>query len=487
MNVAEYAQYDGLGLAELVKKSEVTAKELGKCLLTAVEQVNPQINAVIETYGERVAAMSQDDKPKDGIFAGVPFLLKDLGIMEAGKKSESGSRLGKGWMAREDAWLTKRFKEAGLSLLGRTTTPEFGLSGSTESLLTGKTRNPWDLSKMAGGSSGGAAAAVSSGILPMAHASDGAGSIRIPASCCNLVGLKVSRGRVSRYPRADHAYEFSVDFIVSRSVRDTAAMLDAIGGPAPGDFAIITQPVRPYLQEFTRPQAPLRIAFTTERWGPVATDPEIVTLVERVAQQCEQMGHFVTIASPRYDYDEFLEAMLVVWAMGADAHIDGLAEEMGRKVNEETLEPVTLSFYQYAKTITTSDFVQAIDVLNKVNRQTGHFFEQHDLLLTPSLSLLPKDIGRYSQNTANMPFADFFRHCDESMAYFPLANKSGLPAISLPLGMSQSGLPMGVQFMAGFGDEATLIRIAKAFEEAMPWDERKPAVHVSHLSDNASK
>ncbi|MEM7346247.1 MAG: amidase, partial [Chloroflexota bacterium] len=389
MNLTEYTQYDGLGLADLIKQGDVTAKELGQLFLAAVEAINPQINAVIETYADRIEAMSQDYKP-DGPFAGVPFLLKDLIIAEAGKESASGSRLGQGWIATEDALLTQRFKQAGLTLLGRTTTPEFGLSGSTESLLTGKTRNPWNLDKMAGGSSGGAAAAVSSGLLPMANASDGAGSIRIPASCCNLVGLKVSRGRVSHYPRPEHAYDFGVEFIVSHTVRDSAAMLDAVGGPAPGDFAVIHQPHQPYLTDSETPPQPLRIAFTTAQWGPVPTDPEVVAVVEQIAQQCEAMGHTVTNASPHYDYEPFLKAMLVMWGLGADHGLQALAQATGREINEQTLETVTLSFYNFAKALTTTDFVEAMDVLNQVNRSVGHFFETYDLLLTPTLGLLPQ-------------------------------------------------------------------------------------------------
>ncbi len=264
MNISEYAQLDGLALAELVRTGAVTAKELGMSMLTAVEQVNPQLNAVIETYAERVAAMSQDDKPT-GVLGGVPFLLKDLFVFEAGKRSESSSRLMQGWISSEDTLLTTRFKNSGVNILGRSTTPEFGLSGSTESVLTGATRNPWDVSKMAVGSSGGSAAAVSSGIVPMGHASDAAGSIRIPASCCNLVGLKPSRGRISNAPDAEHAASFSVNSIVSRSVRDTAAMLDALVGAAPGDFTALAPLPRPYLAELTAPETPLRIAFTTDQ------------------------------------------------------------------------------------------------------------------------------------------------------------------------------------------------------------------------------
>ncbi|MEM7533984.1 MAG: amidase family protein, partial [Chloroflexota bacterium] len=475
--LSAYTHYDGLGLAELVRNGDVTVKELGAAMLAAVERVNPQINAVIETYAQRVEALSQDHKP-EGVFGGVPFLLKDLFMYESGKRSESGSRLMKGWVSKDETLLTTRFKHAGLNILGRTTTPEFGLSGSTESLHTGSTRNPWDLSKMAGGSSGGSAAAVASGIVPMAHASDGAGSIRIPASCCNLVGLKTSRGRISSYPDAEHAYNFAVNFIVSRTVRDTAAMLDAVAGSAPGDLAPIAPPTQPYVNELTATPTLLRIAVTTDTWGPVGTDPEVAAVVEQVATVCEAAGPQVTNASPQYEYEPFLEAMLVMWAFGVDSFFEAIAAEMGRSVDASTLERVTLSYYEYAQTLTPTDFVKASGVLNQVNRNTGHFFENYDVLLTPTLGLLPQDIGRYSQNQ-HMNFNEFFRHCDESMAFLPLFNMTGQPAISLPLGMSKSGLPIGVQFAARFGDEATLIQLAVQLEEAMPWVGRLPPVYAT--------
>ncbi len=477
MKVSEYANYDGLGLAELIRQKEVTVKEVGEAHLTAVSQINPHINAIIESYAERVESLTQDS-PVEGQFGGVPFLLKDLFMNEAGCKSESGSRLSRGMKANSDSFLTQQFKNAGLMLMGRTTTPEFGLSGSTESILTGATRNPWDLSKMAGGSSGGAAAAVSSGIVPMAHASDGAGSIRIPASCCNLVGLKTSRGRTSTAPDPEHPYSFSVNFVVSRTVRDTAVLLDTVHGAAPGDFTVINLPSRPYAEELNATPRPLRIAVTTDPWGPAPTDPEVAAVVQNVAKQCEQLGHHVIEASPKYDYDSFLEAMLVMWGFGIDHYFDWLAAETNQQVGPDTLEPVTLSYYKFAKTLGSKQFVDATAVLNQVNRDTGHFFETVDLLLTPSLSLLPQDIGRYAQSR-NMNFHDFFRLCDESMAYYPLFNMTGQPAISLPLGLSQTGLPIGVQFAARFGDESTLIQIASQLEQALPWHNRKPNIFAS--------
>ncbi len=483
MNLNEYAQYDGLGLAALVKSGQVTPAELAALFVEAVEGLNPKINAVIEIYRERAAALG-DQLEGAGPFLGVPFLLKDLGAAEAGQTREQGSRLLRGYVFKKgDSFLVQRFKAAGLTLLGRAATPEFALSSSTESLLTGATRNPWNLDLMAGGSSGGAAASVAAGILPIAHASDGAGSIRIPASACGLVGLKPSRGRVTHGPHgAESLGGMGVEFAVSRSVRDTAAMLDAVSQPAVGDPFTIVQPERPYLQEMGAPSGRLRIAFTTAPWGPFPIDPEVAEATRQVAVRCEAMGHAVEEASPRYDYDQFLKAIGVIWGFGYDAAIDGLAATTGRTVGEDTLEAVTLSFYHYAKTLTPADWAWAEYVLNQVRRATGQFFRDYDLLLTPTLIQLPEPIGKYSQNATDVDFLGFFRRCDETAVFLPLFNATGQPAISLPLVQSELGLPIGMQFVARFGDESTLIRLASAFEEAMPWRERIPPVHVSQRS-----
>ena len=470
MNLAEYCNYDGLDLAKLVKNGDVSVQELAALALKAAERVNPHINAIIETY---------DDAPNatvnDGPFSGVPFLRKDLFVEEAGRLNENGSRLWKGYRSEADSWLTTQFRQSGVNIIGRTTTPEMGLSGSTESLHTGKTRNPYNLELMAGGSSGGSAASVAAGVVPLAHASDGAGSIRIPASACNLVGLKPSRGRVNAAPASGvQPYDFAVNFVVSRSVRDSAAMLDALQGSEPGAYVEIVQPERPYLQELDQPLAPLRVAFTHAQWGPMSTESELVALTQQTAIHLEQQGHQVTEDTITYNYDEYLHAMVVLWSIGMDVFHDESAAMFGRKVDETTLEAVTLAQYHWAKTLTMNDYQLAIDVINQVNRESALFFEKYDLLLTPTLSRVPQPIGYYSQDNSELNFQEFFRRCDDSMAYMPLTNFTGQPSISLPLGMSSAGLPLGMQFISRFGDEATLFRIAAHFEQAMPWVNRKP-------------
>jgi amidase len=480
MNLAEYAGYDGLGLAELVRARQISAKELGLLFLAAADKVNPRINGVIETYPDRVAALDPNTAP-GGIFAGVPFMLKDIGSGEAGKRQEMGSRLMREAVADVDGFLTLRFRAAGLTILGRTTTPEFALSASTESLLMGATRNPWNPDLLAGGSSGGAAASVAAGILPLAHASDSAGSIRIPASACGLVGLKPSRGRVTSGPLAAESLAgMTQEFVVCRTVRDAAAMLDAVAGPMVGDPFVILQPAQPYLHYIGAPPGRLRMAWTTRSWQPgTAVDPEVARCVERAAAQCAALGHSVTEASPMFDYEAFLRAICIGWAFGFDVEVDQLAAAMERSVGDATLEPVTLTYYHFARGLSAADMVWAEHTANQLRRSVGQFFAGYDILITPTLMQLPEPLGKYTQSRDDLDFYNFFRLCDELSVHMPLFNLTGQPAISLPLGMSASGLPIGVQFVAQFGREDLLLGLASAFEEAMPWRARHPAIHVS--------
>lgn len=475
MNLSEYAQYDGLGLAELVR-----SRRASTCRQAGVEKVNPKINAVIETYSDRVEELDHAAL-STGPFAGVPFLLKDLGATEGGRRQECGSRLMEGYVADEDSFLTVLFKQAGLTLLGRTTTPEFGLASTTESILMGATRNPWNLEMLAGGSSGGAAASVAAGVLPIAHGSDGGGSIRIPASACGLVGLKPSRGRVTQGPHsAEEIAGMSQEFVVSRTVRDTAAMLDAVSQPAPGDPFIIVQPARPYIQELNAALGKLRIAWTVESWQPgTAVHPEVVRCVEQAAAECAEMGHQVVETTPAFDYDECLRALCVPWEFGFDVWLDTMAAKMGREVNEETLEPVTFSCYRAARRVSAADVISADTVLNKMRRTFGRFFQKYDLLLTPTLVQPPEPLGKYATTRTDLDFVGFWRLCDEINMHLPPFNVTGQPAISLPLGQTNSNLPIGVQFVGRFGEEATLIRLASKFEQIMPWRDRIPLVHVS--------
>jgi len=480
MNLAEYSSFDGVALADLVRKKKVSPRELAHLFVEAVEKVNPKINAVIEVYFDRIEGLD-NHAICTGPFAGVPFLMKDIGAGESGRHQESGSRLMKGHVADTDSFLTRLFKNAGLTLLGRTTTPEFALGISTESVLTGATRNPWNLEIMAGGSSGGSAASVAAGILPIAHGSDNGGSIRIPTSACGLVGLKPSRGRVTLGPDIGEIWPGMLqEFVLSRTVRDTALMLDAVSGPAPGDPFIITQPVRPFAQEVNAPAERLRIAWTTDSWQPgVTVDSEVVRCVEKVVSECEKAGHELVEASPVFDYEEYLQATCKAWAFGLYVGMDMFGGALGRKVSEETVEPVMLSFYKYSKGLVAADMFITEFVLNKLRRTFGIFFEQYDMLLTPTLIKLPEPLGKYSKMRTDVDYVEYMRLCDETKVFTSAANVTGQPAITLPLGHSQSGLPIGVQLIARFGEEGALIRLASWLEQEMPWRDRLPPVYAS--------
>jgi len=480
MDVEEYSKCDSVALAALVRKGEASSKELAQLFVEAVEKVNPKLNAVIDVYFDRIEELD-DQLIFDGPFDGVPFLMKDIGAGERGRHQESGSRLIRGHVAEQDSFLTTFFKKAGLTLLGRTTTPEFALGISTESELLGVTRNPWDLDVMSGGSSGGAAASVAAGIVPIAHGSDNGGSIRIPASACGLVGLKPSRGRVTLGPDIGELWPGMLqEFVLSRTVRDTAFMLDAVSKPVFGDPFIIKQSVRPYAHELDAPTEKLRIDWTIDPWQPEGSvDPEVVRSVEQVVYECERSGHEMVQDTPVFDYEEYLHAVCVAWAFGMYMGIDMFAATMGRKISEETIEPVMLSFYEYSKGLTSADMFMAEFVLNQFRRNFGKFFEQYDILLTPTLNQLPGPHGKYSKMRTDVDYLDYMRLCEETKVHTTAANVTGQPAMTLPLGHSRSGLPIGIQFMSRFGEEGTLIRLASALEKEMPWKDRIPPVHAS--------
>jgi amidase len=477
MNLIEYTQYDGLGLAKLVRERQIAPKELSQLFIQAVAKVNPQINSVIEVYDDalEIAVQSNPQAP----FGGVPFLRKDLGATEAGRLQELGSRLFKGYVPDHDSYLITRFKKAGLVILGRSTVPELGISGQTETILQGITRNPWDLDRMAGGSSGGAAASVAAGIVPVAHASDGGGSIRIPASCCGLVGLNPSRGRISAGPdRQDPMFGLAREFVVSRTVRDTAAMLDAVHGAEAGDPFVIVQPELPYLDELHAPFNKLRIAFTTEAWAPHPVDAEIKAGVEQVASACLEMGHSVEADSPQLDFEKVNTVLMNIFGL-SDSGLAKFAESMGRTISLDYLEPGTLKMIERARTLTLAAVMDSFEVMRQARFVVGQFFQKYDLLITPSLSILPQPHGFFSTKRDDLEPHEFWQNDFRIFQHMGLFNVAGTPSVSLPLIQSKSGLPIGVQFAAPFGDEAALIRIAAAFEEAMPWVDRIPPVHVS--------
>lgn len=480
MNLAEYASHDALGLAALVRQREVSPQELAALALDGCARVNSRLNAVIAQLPDWPAQFAA--QPAGGPFYGVPFLIKDLVLHAQGVACDMGSRLVHGrFVAPEDSHLMRRFRAAGLMTLGRTNTPEFGFAPVAEPVLYGPTRNPWDTGRVSGGSSGGAAAAVAAGIVPVAHANDGGGSIRIPAACCGLVGLKPTRGRTPVGPDAgDPLHGMGIEHVVTRTVRDCAAMLDAIEGPEPGDYFAIARPQRPYLQEAATAPRPLRIALAITGLRGAPADPRCVDAAQAAARLCASLGHAVEEAQPQYDEDAFHAANLVYWCSFLGGVIDACAMLFGRAPSPELLESSVWACYRHAKTLSALDLERADMVKNAVCRAVAPFFERYDLLLTPATASPPVAVGSIDANAAGVGAAAWYEQVFAFSPFTALFNLSGQPALSLPLAHTADGLPLGVQFVARYGDEATLFNLAGQLEQAQPWRDRRPPVHVAN-------
>lgn len=481
MNLTEYARFDGLGLAGLVRGGEVSAGELAQTGLKAIATANPAINAVIETYEN---APDQVAAATDGPFAGVPFLLKDIGSHDANVTFELGSRLTKGLKSPPFASeLVNRFKATGLTVLGRTNIPELGSSCTTEPLLHGATHNPWNLERTPGGSSGGAAAAVAAGMVPIAHANDAGGSIRWPAACCGLVGLKPSRNLNPTGPGdALQLNGFAAEHIVSKSVRDTAAMLDATAGPDVGPWCYTPRYAGSYLEESARAPKGLKIALNlTPTFPPAPVSPEVADIIRDTARLCESLGHHVEEATLDYDYETLLEAFRIIWSTSLRSGIEFLSELSGRAVGPDTLEPHVLAAWRDSADVSGARLNWALSQMNIANRAYGRLFQSYDLMLTPAGAMEPFELGRIGQiptNTFEEWFLGMCAHCP----FLSTVNIAGVPAISLPLGWSKSGLPVGSHFIAPLGEELRLLKLAAQLEQARPWAEKLPPHHISRLN-----
>ena len=480
MKLAEYARYDGLGLADLVRQGQVTSRELGRLALDAVEAVNPTLNCVIQTLPERLVDLRDESVP-NGPFKGVPFLIKDLLLFERGVLSEAGSLLAEGLLADHDSELIVRFRSAGLVNLGRTTTPELGFSSATSSKLCGLTRNPWNPERISGGSSGGAAVAVASGVVPMAHGSDGGGSIRSPACFNGLVGLKPTRGRISEAPdAADPLSGLAVNFAITRTVRDCAAMLDAVSGPAPGDPHMAPPPPHPFLSALGVPPRNLRIAFTTKTFSGAPIDPHIVRAIEDTVALLERMGFAVQEAMPAIEWSAFTRANNVVWTAHLAHFCDVLGAMLDRSPSESNLQRTTWACYAFGKSLSSSDLLGALDVYNVVSRDIGRFFEDVDVFVTPTCTRLAPPHAAFDPDQA-FDAEGWIEHLFALEMFCVLFNVTGQPAISLPLHQAPDGSQIGVQLVAKFGDDEGLLRLAAALEEALPWRERRPPIHVASI------
>ncbi len=468
----DFGQYDGLGLAELIRKKEVSPDEVLAATLERIDTRNPAVNAVVMRMDEQARGAIRAGLP-DGPFKGVPYLLKDLGVLYTGTITSFGSRLYANYTADHDSEIVARLKRAGLVIAGKTNTPEMGIAPSTEPRLFGPTRNPWKLTHSAGGSSGGAAAAVAIGMLPMAHATDGGGSIRIPASACGLFGLKPTRARNPAGPDAGEGWSgASIGHAVTWSVRDSAALLDATAGPDVGDPYWAPPMARPFLQEVGRDPGRLRIALTVTPWieGPV--DPECAEAARAAARLCASLGHHIEEARPQIDEAAWLQAMLTIVTASLTFALETRAAALGRVLKEDDVEPITWQRVQLGRSLSAADYARAIHTVHRTGRVVARFLETYDVLLTPTMAKPPHPLGVLSLSTTDP--AAFMAARSASVGFTSLFNSSGHPAMSVPLGMSQSGLPLGVQFAARFGDEATLFRLASQLEAAQPWKDRRP-------------
>ncbi|HVP03217.1 MAG TPA: amidase family protein [Solirubrobacteraceae bacterium] len=478
MYLEEYARHDALALSHLVRHGEVSGAELAELAAAATERVDGILGAVVEIYPDHQAA-GDAAAAAGGPFAGVPLLLKDLFHGDAGRTCENGSRLAAGWVAPVASEWVRRLRGAGLAPVGRATTSEFGVMGTTETLAQGPTCSPWSAGRMAGGSSGGSAAAVGAGIVPIATASDGGGSIRIPASACGVVGLKPTRGRVTWAPSAAEPLSgWAVHFVVTRSVRDAAVALDVLREPASGDPNVAPAPSRAYADELTGPSQALRIAFCHEPWSGAPGDPRVRAACEATAGLLAQLGHEVEQARPAFEWEQFLGAMTTIWAADLAHSVDGFAALVGREPGPGTLEGTTLAMVEHGRSLGSGRLLDALGDVNVLSRQIGAFFAGYDALLTPTLGALPAPVGRYDP-LADVPPRELFASWSDLETFLPVFNATGQPAISLPLQMSEEGLPIGMQLVGRFGDEATLLALAAQLEQAQPWAGRVPPIHAA--------
>jgi amidase len=474
MTFDDYTKYDAVGLAGLVAKKDVSAAELLDAALARIEEVNPAINAVVRILEDEARLAIQDGLP-NGPLSGVPFLIKDIGATMRGLPTTAGSRLMAGTpAAAEDSAIIRSYRDAGLVLFGKTNTPEFGLAATTEGQLFGPARNPWNTGRTTGGSSGGAAAAVAAGIVPAAHASDGGGSIRTPASCCGVFGLKPSRGRVSMAPLGEGWGGLSAQHVVSRSVRDSAALLDIECRPEPGDPYWLAPPQRPFVEEVGRDPGRLRIGFTTAALTCGMPDPQCVRAVRKTASLCESLGHHVEEILLPGNFQMMAVALNVIVGANIASLIQAEATRRGAPAREDEVERLTWLTFQEGSRITALRYTEAMNTLHGFGRTFSRAFADYDVILLSTNCRIPYPLGFLDTNTDDP--ASYGERLYNFMPNTQPFNVAGLPAASMPLGWSDDGLPIGLQFAARMGEEALLFRLAGQIEQARPWKDRRPAI-----------
>ncbi len=474
-NIGDVLWLDATAQAELIKKGEVTPAELLEAAIARAEEVNPKINAIVTPMYDLARESIKAGLP-DGPFHGVPFLVKDLMAACKGVRMTAGSAALKDNVSGEDNTLTVRYRQAGLAIFGRTNLPEFGLMPTTEPALFGPCRNPWNLEHTTGGSSGGSGAAVAAGVVAMAHGNDGGGSIRIPASCCGLFGLKPTRARNPKGPYVgDVMGGFVEEHALTRSVRDSAALLDATSGPEPGDPYYAPPKKRPFLDEVGANPGKLRIAFSAKTIAGVEPHPDCVAAMEDAAKLCQDLGHHVEEATPALKFaDQLTNWFTVVWTGGLVSTIELVSMLSGKKPDPADYEPLTWTLYEVGKKFSAGDYLSTVSMLQMMSRQVAAFMADYDIILTPTLGLPPVPLGTFDPPADN-PMAAFGKGA-EFVPYTPICNVTGQPAMTVPLNWNEAGLPIGSHFVGRFGDEATLFRLAAQLEQARPWAGRRPAL-----------
>jgi amidase len=473
----QLATLDAIAQADLVRRGELRPIELVEAAIARAERVNPALNAVVTPLYKQARAAAGGNLP-EGPFRGVPFLLKDLLASYAGARMTGGSAFLRDYVADHDSELVARFRRAGLVVIGKTNTPEFGILPTTEPQLFGPCRNPWNTERITGGSSGGSAAAVAAGIVPMAHANDGGGSIRIPASCCGVFGMKPTRARTSLGPDVgDIMGGLVVEHAVTRTVRDSASLLDAVCGPATGDPYWAPPRARPFLDEVGADPGRLRIAFTTIAPSGVKIDEECVRAVHEAAKLCESLGHSVEEAAPEINGPLMVDSFLTVWRAGTAATIQAMVFLTGRIPSPELFEPLTWALNEQGRQVTAPAYLMAQTILQGIARQIARFMLSYDVWLTPTLAEPPLPLGSFEPQPDHVLYG--FDRAVEFVPFTPLCNLSGQPAMSVPLHWSPNGLPVGTHFVGRFGDEATLFRLAAQLEAACPWKDRRPPVSAA--------
>jgi len=493
MTFSEYSNYDGLGLAELVQRKKVSPAELVEEAIARIEAHNPKLNAVVYKLYERARTAAKGKLP-EGHFIGVPFMMKDLSATLEGLPTSHGNKLWKNIPATVSSELARRWENSGVIVVGKTNTPEFGLTPYTESDTLGPACNPWDTSRTPGGSSGGSGAAVAARMVPLASGGDGGGSIRIPSSACGIFGLKPTRGRTPTGPIVGESWEgFAIEHVLTRSVRDSAAMLDATQGADVGAPYVIPE-AGPFLKEVGKTPGKLRIAFSTKPMLGKNVHADCVKGMEETVTLLRELGHDVMEDVPVINGEEYSLHFLTIIAGQIRADIEEVAEISGKKVSLDDFDTSTFGIGLFGTILKASDYARAVRYLQMVSRDIGRFFENYDALLTPVLSQPPVKLGALKPSTTEQTQLKLIARTGatwvleamelikplaaqtfEFVPWTPVFNVTGQPAMSVPLHWNAGGLPIGMHFVGKWGDEATLFRLAGQLEKAKPWFDKAPA------------